>query len=339
MSSDNPRCAGRWIMVTVALGLIILALGSFALLTKKPAAPPRDIASRQAPVPSSPEFSTTQEIEPSASAAPASQPFVPGDAYVPPVTPSASTPGTVAEIPATAAPAHVDFVAGGKLLVTGTDGRLEFCDVVTGQRQPVGVTPSGVRAMGASPDGRMIASFDAAGTVNLIETTAYGRTNTLAPGIGGVNGIALSPDGRVVALAGSGVVVWDIAGKKPRTKLLANEPCTAVAFSPDGHVLAIATAAGVSLWDTTFWQKQATLSGGGATVVKCWPARAALVAAGAGGVIRVYDLSARQLQTTLGGGGEVADLAPSPDGRVIVTCGVAGVTVWDSTARAARKLP
>ena len=50
-------------------------------------------------------------------------------------------------------------------------------------------------------------------------------------------------------------------------------------------------------WETTFWQKRATLGGG--NIVKFWPARAAVVVAGADHTVRIYDLSTRQLQTTL----------------------------------------
>ena len=326
----NSRRAVRWVASVLALGVVVVAVGSFLRRDKKPAAPPRNIASRAAsPTPA------TRPTEAVVDTSPTSQSFVPGDAYVPAVPVSVSPSGA---LPAVAEPRHVSFVSGGKLLVAYADGRLEFRDVVTGQRQAVGAALGAVRTMSTSPDGRMLACVDPSGAVNLIETTAYGRTNALSPGVAGVNAIALSPDGRGIALAGGGVVVWDIADRKARTKLLGNERCSGVAFSGDGKVLAVATAGGVSLWETTFWQKQATLPGGGAALVKSWPARAAVVATGAG-VVRLYDLATRQLLATLSGAGEITDVAPSPDGRTIVTCGGGGVIVWDSATRAAHKLP
>ena len=73
-------------------------------------------------------------------------------------------------------------------------------------------------------------------------------------------------------------------------------------------------------------------------MIRFWPARAGIVAADATGSVRIYDLATRQVQTTLAVGA-VTDLALSPDGRTIVTCGPAGVIVLDSTTRASHKLP
>src|SRR5207249_8497547 len=103
------------------------------------------------------------------------------------------------------------------------------------------------------------------------------------------------------------------------------------------RMLATATAGGVILWETTFWQKRATLGGG--NIVKFWPARAAVVVAGADHTVRIYDLSTRQLQTTLSSEDEIVDLAVSPDARTVVTCRPDGVTILDSSTRATRKLP
>jgi WD40 repeat protein len=235
------------------------------------------------------------------------------------------------------APAHIGFLSDGRLLVANADGKLEFRDVATGQRQAVGASIGNPVVISLSPDGRTIACCDAGGTVALFETSAFGRTNTINTGVAGVKSVGISPDGRTIALAGAGVVVWDIPGRRARTKLLENDLCAAVAFSGDGRLLAASGRNVTVLWETTFWQKQATLAGGDAAI-RFWPARAAIVLAGGDRTVRIYDLATRQVQATLVGADASTDVAPSPDGRTIVTSGSQGLTVFDSTTRAARKL-
>jgi WD40 repeat protein len=272
---------------------------------------------------------------------------------VPEQTPPTSPPGTtsgdasvpVVSSPAPAAPAavappaaHVVFVADGKLLLIAADGKLEFCDVTSGARRAVGVTVGRVEAVGVSPDGRMLVTADASGKITLTETAGYSVANVVASGVAGARGVAIAADGRTIAVASAGgVTIWDLVDRRAKTKLLANQPCDAVAFSADGKMLFVGTSAGVSAWETTFWQKQAALAGGG-TFLKVWPARNAIVASDASGNVRVYDSTTRQLQSTIATG-PLTDLAPSPDGRTIVTCGSGGLMAWDSFTRAPRKLP
>ena len=337
-AGDQPNPVPR-LVITMVLGVGLLVLGLFILLRRS------DQPRRTFPPGPAPSVLTTQPgdaspIETSESATRAltsSQAGTTGDAYVPPGAQNLPVPAPQA---AAAASAHVAFVPNGKLLIAAADGKLEFCDVVTGQRQAVGASVGGAAlAMNRSADGRTIITCDAGGNVGLFETSAFGRTNSIRVNVPGVVAVALAADGRTIALAGSGgVVVWDIAGGKPLCKL-ANENAASVDFSSDGHLLATAGTAGVSLWDTTFWRKQGTLGGGGARIVRFWPARAAVVVVGADRAIRIYDLPTRQVQTTLAGEGETIDIAVSPDARTIVTSGPGGLTVWDSTTRSAHHLP
>jgi WD40 repeat protein len=268
---------------------------------------------------------------------PTSQAYVPGDAYVPPTTP----PGSASPAPAATATApHLVFTPDGKFLVIPSNGNAEFCDLASGQRRALGASLGDARIMTISADGRSIATLDAGGVVHLFDTSTWqAQTTTYTPGVADVTAIALSPDGRTIALAGKGVVIWDRVDQKPRVNLHANDVCTSVNFSADGHSLAVATAEGATIWETALWQKQVTLTaGGGAGTVHFWPARSALAVASGDHTIRVYDLSTRQVVTTLNTG-DIADFALSADGRTIAGVGAMGVTVWDSTTGVARHLP
>ena len=119
-----------------------------------------------------------------------------------------------------------------------------------------------------------------------------------------IHDVAYSPDGRVVATAGSdnAVQLWDPAtGSLIRTLTGHEDDVSAVAFSPDGVLL----ASGAGGWDDP-----------GESTIKVW---------------RVSD---GELLDTLEGHGEwVSALAFSPDGGVLVSSGRTGPTpkikFWD----------
>ncbi len=312
--------------------------------TTEPAEPEVVPAAPSATTTPSPERPRTRRRRLRASTTPAateplatSQPYIPGDAYVPP------TPAQAGAAPPAggAASPRIMFAADGKLQLVPANGAVESCDPVSGQRRALGANLGDARVMTVAPDGRTLATYDAAGVVHLFDTgTWLAQTTTYNPAVADVTAIAISPDGRTLALAGKGVMIWDMVDQKPRITLHGKDACASVSFSADGQSLAVATAEGATLWETTQWQKQITLAaGGGAGIVRFWRARSALGVAAADQTIRIYDLATRQVQTTLNAGAELSDFAVSSDGRTVAGIGKQGVTVWDSTTGVARSLP
>ena len=93
---------------------------------------------------------------------------------------------------------------------------------------------------------------------------------TLTGHTGGVQGVAVSPDGKTVATASADktVILWEAAtGKKLVTLPAQKNDMTAVAFSPDGKTLATATgfirgAPGeLVLWDVESGRRLHALAG------------------------------------------------------------------------------
>ncbi|MCA9686954.1 MAG: hypothetical protein KC457_32610, partial [Myxococcales bacterium] len=73
--------------------------------------------------------------------------------------------------------------------------------------------------------------------------------------------LALAPDGRRVALAGltgKTAGIWDLTtGRRLIEYPLSGDDISALAYSPKGERLAVATAAGIELWSTLVLDLQA----------------------------------------------------------------------------------
>jgi eukaryotic-like serine/threonine-protein kinase len=215
--------------------------------------------------------------------------------------------------------------------------------------------PRAVTALAISPDGRSIATAAEDGILRLWPTPAErvlalpARTQHVALAQGGrvaitaeedgaivrrptdgaptelvgtvpwpTASLAVSPTGRVVAVAGTGLVVFG-AGAQP---LFLGDPqvrCTTVAVSADETMLA--AICGETLWS---WRIPAGTSRAlgpakpGAAVALAPDAR--WVASG-GSTVQIIDLASGQVRTLEGHEGRILGLASSPDGASLASIG------------------
>ena len=198
---------------------------------------------------------------------------------------------------------------GGHSVAFSADGKTVFAagyragtgrawDVATGaERQEL----PGAAPLALCPGGPLLAMTAAdPRTVQLWDPTTSQLRGTLEGHAVGVTGVAISPDGTLVATADRSpeVRLWDARTQQLRAALPGHGgQVLSVAFSPDGRALATGGQDGaVRLWDVVTGRRKATLTGheGPVEAVAFAPDGTRLASGGYDKTVRVWDLTTIQ---------------------------------------------
>ena len=164
----------------------------------------------------------------------------------------------------------IAFSPSGPLLAADVRGSIRLWDTSDPHHPVTKATVTGQPAtrLSFSPNGRVLAAVGPRGYLHLWDVTDPSRPTayfTTAIDAQDVFSAAFSPDGKTLATtSGDGAVrLWDLTDPRHPTigatvvttadLLIASQRRAAygASFSPDGHLLAVASAAGLFVWDVT----------------------------------------------------------------------------------------
>lgn len=186
-----------------------------------------------------------------------------------------------------------------------------------------------------SPDGKLLASGGDDWTFRLWNVDTHQNIATLEHITGRhrsqVKDVVFSPDGEMLATAGQHVKLWDLDSQNEIATLQHDEYVWALAFSPNGQLLAAGDAGGtIRIWDVATQKAVAQFEGDPVSVYTLVfsPDGRTLASAGYHGLIKLWTVSDWTLLGTLQNRGTVYTLDFFPDGKALVSTGHGAVTLW-----------
>jgi hypothetical protein len=245
------------------------------------------------------------------------------------------------------------FTADGRTLVSvANNGATQIWDVA-GRRQTdelhipldklafMGHTIGSGNHMALSPDGRTLA-VGAESVVALIDLPRHRLTGAFDTTTGGVEALTFSPDGKTLATGTTGTKenlqtgnaegvaqLWDVATRHQVGSPLGGftSRVLAVAFSPDGRMLATASDRDLRLWNVATQQQASAPLGVGAFGLAFSPDGRTLASAGNDEVVRLWSVAVgRQTGQPLAIKDHVIhSVAFSPDGRYLAAGGILAI--------------
>jgi WD40 repeat protein len=214
------------------------------------------------------------------------------------------------------------------------------CTIATAQKPELLVQSGhldGVRSVGFSPDGRLLASGAFDNTIKLWDVANGRELRTLRGHANGISAVAFSPDGQMLASTSldNTLKLWETATGKLLFSMRSVCWNNALVFSPDGKLLATLDSNTVMVLDVATQQKRFTLDGhqtGMDTVAFSPDGR--VLASGGESSVKLWDVKTGAELRTLSNNAEQdisCSLAFSPDGRTLVSGGRKVVKGGDKT--------
>jgi WD40 repeat protein len=245
----------------------------------------------------------------------------------------------------------IAFSSNGRLLAVADPQEIRVWDWARDRVQRVVTTyPQSIGGgIAFSPDGRLIASSNYDGTVQLLDWAKGGSLAVLRGHQGPVEDVAFSPNGQLVASAGDDgtVRIWDWKLGRARAVLTGKAigGATSVTFSPDGRLVMNSSEIDgtVRIWNWAKGSQRAALHGGGPiSVDAAFSPDGQRVAVTDTTDLRIWNWAQDKVQTlqatALAAGGDLyppKSVAFSPNGKLVAIGDmISGTTrVWDRSQK------
>ncbi|MBD2526661.1 CHAT domain-containing protein [Nostoc sp. FACHB-133] len=205
-----------------------------------------------------------------------------------------------------------------------------------GHKQPIKTTAF-------SPDGQMIVTGSADGTVKLWSLDGK-QLQSLTAHKQAVNSATFSPDGQMIVTgsADGTVKLWSLDGKQLQSLTAHKQAVNSATFSPDGQMIVTGSADGtVKLWSLDGKQLQSLTAHKQAVNSATFsPDGQMIVTGSADGTVKLWSLDGKELKTLPAHNQPVNSATFSPDGQVIVTGSADGtVKLWSLDGKELKTLP
>ncbi|RCV47696.1 WD40 repeat domain-containing protein, partial [Marinitenerispora sediminis] len=247
------------------------------------------------------------------------------------------------DTPLTMSSTVVAFSPDGTTLATGHQS-LQLWDTGTWEETATLGDTEWITSVAFSPDGSTLATGEAVGA-RLWDADAGEETADLPGPADYVTSVAFSPDGSTLAAGtavdtagvvdgsdGGALRLWDTStGDEAGTLTEHDSTVDAVAFSPDGTVIAACSAGAVRLWDTGTGEETATLTAGEPGRALAFSPDGSTLATGHDdGTVRLRETGTWEETATFPGEERVVSVGFSPDGSTLATGHSDGaVRLWD----------